>query len=137
MDSNYEHVQKTPEFSADMGDGTEGWELGRISHLHCFPKWQELVGKALLCSLMVASIRTQSFLPMWCVLPQVCLDDSIYEVHVIVGLWLMGVDYVDLDLEGSEKGSSNLGQESLFPFWFSLVRQFTLISSIAEPLSES
>lgn len=70
-------------------------------------------------------------------LPQVCLDDSIYEVHVIVGLWLMGVDYVDLDLEGSEKGSSNLGQESLFPFRFSLVRQFTLISSIAEPLSES
>ena len=49
-------------------------------------------------------------------LPHVCLDDSIYEVHVMVGLWLMGVDYVDLDLEGSEKGSSNLGQESLFPF---------------------
>lgn len=26
-----------------------------------------------------------------------CLDDSIYEVHVIVSLWLMGVEYVDLD----------------------------------------
>ena len=40
-----------------------------------------------------------------------CLDNLISEVHVIFGLWLMGVEYVDLDLEGSEKDSSNLGQK--------------------------
>lgn len=32
---------------------------------------------------------------------------------MIFGLWLMGVEYVDLDLEGSGKDSSNLGQKSL------------------------
>ena len=36
-----------------------------------------------------------------------------YEDHVIGGLWLMGVDYVDLDLKVSEKASTNLAQESL------------------------
>ena len=40
MDRNHEHVQKKAfEFSADMGNGTKRWERGRISYLHCVPKW--------------------------------------------------------------------------------------------------
>ena len=41
------------------------------------------------------------------------------------------VEYMDLDLEGSEK-TTNLGQKSLSPFPPSMVRQFTLISGVAE-----
>ena len=55
--------------------------------------------KALLCSLVVASYRIQSFClgDVWC---HRCVLMTIYEGHVIVGLWLMGVDYVELRLEG-------------------------------------
>ena len=68
--------------------------------------------KALLCSLVVASYRIQSFClcDVWC---HRCVLMTIYEDHVIVGLWLMGVDYVDLGLKVSEKASTNLAQESL------------------------
>lgn len=32
---------------------------------------------------------------------------------MIVHLWLIGVEYVDIDMEGSENDSSNLGQKSV------------------------
>lgn len=60
--------------------------------------WQSLVLLFHGCKLQDPVI-----LPVWCVGPLMCLDDSIYEVHLIVSLWLMGVEYMDLDLEGSEK----------------------------------
>ena len=68
--------------------------------------------EALLCSLVVASYRIQSLClcNVWC---HRCVLMTIYEDHVIVGLWLMGVDYVDLDSKVSEKASTNLAQESL------------------------
>lgn len=97
MDSNYEHVRETLGFSADI----EGWELVQIPYPHRFPKWQELVGKALLCSLIVSS-EPSHFVYRMC--------------GAIDGPWqpywwspcdcwsvVDGAEYVNLDLEGSRK----------------------------------
>ena len=112
MDCNHEHVQKKGfEFSADMVMVLKDENRAEFPTCIVSPS-DRACWKALLCSLVVASYRIQSFClcDVWC---HRCVLMTTYEDHVIGGLWLMGVDYVDLDLKVSEKASTNLAQESL------------------------